>query len=298
MKISVIIPTLNEEKHLVYLLKDIKKQTFGDYEVIVADAGSKDKTGQIAEKYGARVVEGGLPAVGRNRGAAVAEGKYLFFFDADIRLPKDFLEKAYDEMEERGLSVASCELLPISDLLVDRVLHRTVNTFFKIHQFTYPHAVGSCLLVKKEIFDRVGGFDEEIKLAEDHDFANRASKYGMFRLLMSTNVRVSVRRLKKEGRIGLSKKYLKAELHRMVLGELKNDFVDYEFDNFDKDQKSTIEKRLIKLDKQLLKINKDLDRVIYQRADKGIEYLGIKKYLGSAKSAYNKVFEGLVKLFD
>ncbi|MFA4931123.1 MAG: glycosyltransferase [Patescibacteria group bacterium] len=298
MKISIIIPTLNEEKYIVYLLKDIKKQTFTDYEVIVADAGSKDKTRAIAKKYKARVVAGGLPAVGRNRGAAVAQGEYLFFFDADVRLPADFLQKAYAEMQERGLDIASCEFLPISDLLVDRVLHRTVNTFFKIHQFTYPHAPGFCTLVTKEVFNKAGGFDEEIKIAEDHDFSKRAAYFGLFRVLFSTHIRVSVRRLKKEGRIGISKKYLQTELYRYVLGELKTDIVEYEFDKFDDEKKSFLEKNLIRLDKKLVAINKSLDRVIYRRAKKGMEWLGVKKYLSTARHGYNRVFEELVKLLD
>ena len=79
-KVSVVIPTLNEERDLPVLLDSLKKQTFRDFEIIVGDAGSKDKTREIAESHGARVVQGGMPGVGRNRGAAVANGEYLFLF--------------------------------------------------------------------------------------------------------------------------------------------------------------------------------------------------------------------------
>ena len=67
--ISIVIPTLNESEYLPKLLDSIKKQTFTDYEVIVADAGSKDGTVEAAEKEGALVGAGGMPGVGRNRGA-------------------------------------------------------------------------------------------------------------------------------------------------------------------------------------------------------------------------------------
>ena len=90
-RISVVIPALNEEKFLPVLLESLKNQTFKDYEVIVADAGSKDKTLEIAHSYGARVVPGGMPGPGRNRGAEVATGEFLFFFDSDVLLPNDFL---------------------------------------------------------------------------------------------------------------------------------------------------------------------------------------------------------------
>ncbi|MEN6592532.1 MAG: glycosyltransferase family A protein, partial [Methanobacterium sp.] len=59
MKISIIIPTYNEEEYLPYLLESIKRQDFTDYEVIVADAHSTDKTREIAKSFGAKIVDGG-----------------------------------------------------------------------------------------------------------------------------------------------------------------------------------------------------------------------------------------------
>ena len=60
--LSIIIPTLNEESYLPKLLNSIKKQDFQDYEMIVADAGSKDKTIEIALASGCKISSGGLPA--------------------------------------------------------------------------------------------------------------------------------------------------------------------------------------------------------------------------------------------
>ena len=90
MNVSVIIPTLNEEKILPHLLDDFRNQTAKDFEVIVADAGSGDKTVEVAKAYKAQLVKGGLPAVGRNNGAKIARGEFLFFLDADVR----FTERA------------------------------------------------------------------------------------------------------------------------------------------------------------------------------------------------------------
>ena len=64
MKLSIIIPTYNEEKYLPELLKSIKEQNFSSYEIIVADNDSNDNTVKIAESYGCKVVSGGLPAIG------------------------------------------------------------------------------------------------------------------------------------------------------------------------------------------------------------------------------------------
>lgn len=91
--LSIIIPALNEEKFIPLLLESIKKQDFQDYEIIVADAGSKDKTVEISKNYNAAIVMGGLPAKGRNEGAKIARGDLFLFLDADVILPEYFFPR-------------------------------------------------------------------------------------------------------------------------------------------------------------------------------------------------------------
>jgi glycosyltransferase involved in cell wall biosynthesis len=258
MKISIIIPTLNEENYLPLLLNSIKKQSFKDFEVIVADAQSSDNTVGIAAQFGAIVVDGGMPAKGRNNGAHVAKGDFFFFLDADVILPDEFLQKVLDEMQERYLDLSTCEVIPLSDLQIDRVLHNLANLSIRIGQFTNPHAAGFCILSTKRLYERVGGFDESLTMAEDHDFIKRATRFRPLRVLDSTQISVSVRRLEKEGRALLINKYVQVELHRILNGELKTKVVEYEFGNFqsqvtDKKPKrlSDIETKLIRLDKIL-----------------------------------------------
>jgi len=259
MKISVIIPTLNEEKFLGKLLGDLKKQTWQDFEVIVADAHSTDETRVVAKKYGARVVDGGMPAVGRNAGAAVAKGDFLYFLDADVRLKKDFLAKSYAEIEDRFLDLATCELVPISDLMVDKVLHQASNVFVKLQQYSSPVVLGCCILVSKRLFERVNGFDESLKLGEDYNFAKRASEYRNLRVLLNTKIDLSVRRLQKDGRVGYAEMILKMMIYRGLFGEIKKDIVDYEFGKFDQKNKSKMEKMLVKYDKKLSALNKEIN---------------------------------------
>lgn len=90
--LSIVIPAKNEEIYLPKLLKSIKKQNFCDYEIIVADADSIDRTKEIAQKYRAKVVKGGMPGRGRNAGAKVAKGEVLLFLDADVLLPQIFFK--------------------------------------------------------------------------------------------------------------------------------------------------------------------------------------------------------------
>ena len=183
MKISIIIPALNEEKYILQLLRDIKNQTLKDFEVLVADADSSDKTVEIAKKNGAKVVKGGLPGVGRNAGARIAHGDFLFFLDADIRLPKDFLKNAYSEIKKRNLFLATCGFKPISCLLIDKAIFDTTNVLIKLSQYTRPLAPGACLFISKWLFEKVGGFDEKVKLAEDHDLIKRANRIKQLRVL-------------------------------------------------------------------------------------------------------------------
>ena len=105
--ISIIIPTKNEEKYLPRLLQSLKNQTVQPLEIIVADAKSEDLTVKIARDFGAKIVKGGRPAVGRNSGAKIARGDIFMFIDADIVLEDEkTLENAYKEFEERQSDVS------------------------------------------------------------------------------------------------------------------------------------------------------------------------------------------------
>ncbi len=227
--LSIIIPTFNEEKFLPYLLKSLKEQTFKDFEIIVADNNSIDTTRLIALKSGAKVVPGGMPAGGRNNGAKFAKGKWFLFLDADVILPSDFLEKAIKEIKKQDFAVASCLVKPLSDRKIDKLLHSTVNWYMEATQKFFPHAPGFCIFVKKEIHQTIGGFNEKIKLAEDHDYVLRASKIANFGFLQNVRIPVSVRRLDKDGRLNISAKYLAAEAHLVLLGPIYSNIFNYKF---------------------------------------------------------------------
>ena len=118
MFLSIIIPTLDEEKYLPMLLHSIEEQSFRDYEIIVADAGSCDKTLDIAKEHHCRVVAGGLPAYGRNKGADIARGNLLLFLDADVVLPKDSLTKVLEEFKKRPSGINSIKY-EVDDFKID-----------------------------------------------------------------------------------------------------------------------------------------------------------------------------------
>jgi len=234
--LSIIIPTLDEEKYLPILLSQIKKQSFSDYEIIVADGGSTDKTVEIAKSFDCKVTNGGLPAKGRNEGAKIARGEIFLFLDSDnIYLPEKFLEKLIFEFEKRNLGVASFPIYPAGNWF-DKIAYFFYNSWTKISQNFLPHATNS-VLVKKEVFEKIGGFNEEIKIGEDHDFARRAAKISKFGFIETEPVLTSIRRFEKDGRIKTYLKYLVAGIYMLFFGPIKKEIFKYRFDDLGKNDK-------------------------------------------------------------
>lgn len=227
--LSIVIITKNEQDYLPRLLESIRTQSFnGEFEIIVSDAQSTDKTREIATIYGCKIVDGGLPAVGRNNGAKVAKGDILLFLDADIILSVYFLEKNIEEMEKRGLDVATPTNVPLSPKLIDHFLYGFYNRLILFCQTFLPLAGGFCIFCKKDLFEKVNGFDEKIVMAEDHDFVRRAGKIGKFRILKSVPCLNDVRRLDKEGRLKLVGKYMYGAYHYVFKGNMYKFPFDYE----------------------------------------------------------------------
>jgi glycosyltransferase involved in cell wall biosynthesis len=233
MKLSIIIPTLNEEKYLPQLLESIRAQDFKDYEIIVSDAGSKDKTVEFAKKFGCMVVKGGVLTVGRNNGAAAANGDILLFLDADAILPHPkFLSNALAEFERRKLDAAGFKLLPYGGKPIDRVAHGLWNTLAFATQKFLPHAAAS-IMIKKEIHKKIHGFDEKIIFVEDHPYVREAAKVGKFGFITKEHVCFSARRYDKDGRWQTYVRYILAGFHMIFLGPIKSDIFKYKFGHYE-----------------------------------------------------------------
>jgi glycosyltransferase involved in cell wall biosynthesis len=229
--LSIIIPTLNEENFLPYLLESIKRQSFLDHEIIIADAGSKDKTIEIAKEYNTKIIPGGLPAKGRNKGAKVAKGDLFLFLDADVILPEEFFNKVLKEFKERKLDAASFCLDSQSKSQREKIL---LSFFYNwpiiIFEKILSHGT-QAVLVKKEIFEKVKGFDENIKFGEDHNFVRRIRKIGEFGLIRSSKILSSLRRFEKDGWFLTYFRYIIAEIYMIFFGDIKRELFKYELGN-------------------------------------------------------------------
>ena len=234
--LTVVIPAKNEESYLPKLLASLKRQTVQPEAVIVADAQSTDKTREIAKQFGAMVVEGAMPGVGRNRGAAVATSSLILFLDADVELTDaTFIERALKEMEKRGLDAATCEIEPMEAGKVDKFMYGAYNRYTKALQHVFAHAPGFCIFARRAIHEQIGGFDESITFCEDHDYVQRAAKVGRFGIL-NVRIPVSIRRSKRDGRLQVACKYVLAELHLVTVGPIRHNFFHYTFGHEKKDE--------------------------------------------------------------
>lgn len=197
--VSVIIPTLNEEKYLPDLLSCLQKQSFKEFEVIVADAGSKDKTVEIAQSFGAKVVVGGIPSIGRNNGANVANGDILIFIDSDVKFDEEFIKNSLSEFNEKKLDFAVPYFKTESDKLKYAIFFYNANFYKRLMQYTrFPDGTGQFFIAKRESFEALGGY-KSFHVAEDTDLAWRAARKKYKVGTVSPRFYSSTRRLEKIG---------------------------------------------------------------------------------------------------
>jgi len=227
--LSIVIPTLNEENYLPRLLNCIKKQNFKDYEIIISDADSKDKTREIAKDFGCKIVKGGLPAKGRNEGAKIIKGDLILFLDGDALLPEDFLEKTLKEFKQRNLDITSFILTPISKRKYPKILFNIFYNYpLRFFEKRWAHAM-IAILIKKELHKSLNGFDEKIKIGEDHYYVQQGSKLGKFGVIKTTEIFTSLRRFRTEGWIRVGLKYGLGEIYMKLFGPIKKEIFKYEF---------------------------------------------------------------------
>jgi glycosyltransferase involved in cell wall biosynthesis len=204
--ISIIIPTLNEEKILEKTLKALCELNAVPYEIIVSDGGSTDKTVQIAKKFANKVVthDGKTRqtiGIGRNAGAKIASGELLLFLDADVFIPEinDFFVKAINLFDQdkklAGLTVflkVLPESVTISDWLFFSMVNRSHQFFNNVlHSGT---ASGEFMMVRASAFNQINGFNEKLIMGEDNDLFARLSKIGATKIESGLYVMHTARR--------------------------------------------------------------------------------------------------------
>lgn len=187
MNISVVIPTLNEEKGLRTLLGILSEGA--PFEIIVSDGGSTDATQQIAESLGATFLAS--PKKGRahqlNFGAAQAKGDVLFFVHADTFPPKEYATDL-QKMIEKGYD-AGC----YRSSFRDNTGSMNFNAFCTRFPFLIFRGGDQTLFVTKKLFEKVGGYDEYFVVMEDYEIIRTLRKHARFGIIPK-NVSISMRK--------------------------------------------------------------------------------------------------------
>ena len=240
--ISIIIPALNEEKYIGSLLASLVDQTDNDFEVIVVDGNSSDRTREVVESYRPLLpriqfvveVKRGLGRA-RNVGTALSSGRTLIFTEADCLFEKDLLERVRQKAEEKGLGCLNVLASPLSKRWFDRLYYKVfLNWAFLIFQYFFPVITGYFIYVTRDVFDQINGFDEAITF-EDTDFAQRAKKVTRFRVLGKLGLYTSVRRLDSDGRFKCLLRGVVVTLYQFFIGNIKINSKVYAFGHHRKD---------------------------------------------------------------
>lgn len=213
---SVIIPCLNEEKSLPLLLKDLSQQTLQDFEVIVVDGRSEDKTVEEANRFkkilpSLTILNSKVRnvSVQRNLGGEAGKGTYLLFNDADNRLPRHFLEGVKYHIGIKPTDMFTTWCSPDSEKRSDKAVATYLNLLAEAgYLLGSPGALGAMIGCRSKLLKKIGGFNPEVGFAEDTEFIRQGYRKGLsFQVIHEPRYVYSLRRFRKVGTLRLIQKY-------------------------------------------------------------------------------------------
>ena len=180
MELSFVIPAFNEERNLPRLISSIREYIRNEfeYEIIVIDNGSTDGTVAMAKEIADKILVDPVLNIGglRNLGASVSEGKVLVFLDADVRLTPKWIQ-TFKSIYEKVISTrgmfGSWVKIPENPSWIEKYW------FGPLEKREFSHVNSAHMIITKELFDELGGFDEYLETGEDYDFSVRVKKQGL-----------------------------------------------------------------------------------------------------------------------
>jgi glycosyltransferase involved in cell wall biosynthesis len=185
-RISVIVPTLNEEKYLGRTLRSLAEQSFCDFELIVKDGLSQDSTVEIAKEFANLVLSEKDISIGdaRNQGAKRAKGDVLAFLDSDTFLDKNGLEVVAEDFTLYDIAFLLPWYGPIQHDVGDvPEVEKEMNRFFVgfenyWRKYVDKFCAGMFMPVSSAAFRRVGGFNRRVRCIEDMELSYRLRRIG------------------------------------------------------------------------------------------------------------------------
>lgn len=266
---SIVIPALNEEKFLPHLLQSLAQQHFRDFEVIVVDGKSKDKTVKVATEFKNSVPNlsiviadhASLPYQ-RNVGAEKTTGDWLVFIDADTVVYSYTLERLHAYLSRSESSFFTTWFSPDSEDINDVRIALFGIFFFELSK-SMKRAVspGPFTVVKRDAFTAVGGYDVEHPFLEDQDFSQRMTKHGYdLSLIRETLYIWSLRRYRKEGTAKVLQVYTRSILPILFAKKVPKNMKGYEMGGqiFSRKKKSVKKPLLKDTEKKMKKLMQDI----------------------------------------
>ncbi len=176
MEASIIIPAHNEEASIKGAIESVLKQTFKDYELIVVNDSSTDKTKEIVESYikkDKRIklinIKGGNAAKARNAGLRIAKGKYIIFVDADITFNKHFIKKIINHFKEQKADAVTWNVYTKNPkTMVSKMINERYKKFQSRILKPGFEKGAYVFTFKKSVIKKLGGYDESVSYFEDY----------------------------------------------------------------------------------------------------------------------------------
>lgn len=149
--------------------------------MLVADANSTDGTPEIVlgfrDRLNVSVIRGGMPSVGRNRGALHADSKYVLFLDADVELADpSLIRNCVERAQSKDLHCVTTNIVCRDGSWVDKLFYAG-NDFFQYLSYLHrPFATGMFMLFDWNKFWELGGFNEQVHFAEDYRLSQQVER--------------------------------------------------------------------------------------------------------------------------
>jgi len=214
LKISVIVPTLNEERDIEHCLRFINGQKYPNFDIILVDSCSTDGTVEIARKYVNKILimKAKGPGPARNFGVKDTDAEVVAFTDADTQVAPNWLEVIARDFSDPEVIGVGGVLKPRDPRLIDRIMFKINSDWwyrltarFGFYQLGTPNCA-----YRRDAFLKAGGFDESLSMLEDTELSLRMSKLGKLIIDKDLWVYNSARRFKQEGYRRVFMRYLRA----------------------------------------------------------------------------------------
>lgn len=174
VQISVVIATKNEEENIGRLLASLTQQTFKDFEIIVVDNYSTDKTRQIAQEFTDKIyIRKPERSAQRNFGLKKSKGQYIIFADADMELKKNLLAACYQKLSKNP----KLSGIILKEISKGHGFFARVKTLEKKIASKSPCLAAARFFRKKDL-QKIGGYDQNLIAGEDWDLSQRMTKFG------------------------------------------------------------------------------------------------------------------------